>query len=224
MIQGESKNKSSDQPVERNSLHIAQCSSDANGKSVENQFRQHVAKLIATQTNSDEVSVRLELNQYLHEAQILHSLLHPQDGGERRELSFLFLLPLYACPSRPPLLNVMAHGPPVSVNDLSKKISIKGLLDLSQELAKFFGGSLSIARPELYQIESYLPRGDLAHQAGRILPTNSINHSVPLRLVMLSDKDIRETKPKDVARLLKPISSPAESFQIQFGEKRYLEA
>ncbi|EKG09583.1 Transcription factor jumonji/aspartyl beta-hydroxylase [Macrophomina phaseolina MS6] len=182
--QGENRNKTSDQPARRRGVQIKHCANGNNGKSADNQFRRHVARLIAFQTNSDETSVRLELNQYLHEAQVLHSLLHPQDGGERRELSFLFLLPLYVCSNRSPLLNIMAHGPPITTKHLCKKISSKGLLDFNQELAKFFGGSLSIARPELDQIESCLPRGDLTYHGGQILPANRGNHSGPLRLVM----------------------------------------
>lgn len=93
------------------------------------------------------------------------------------------------------------------------------LLDFNQELAKFFGGSLSIARPELDQIESCLPRGDLTYHGGQILPANRGNHSGPLRLVMVSDKEIRETKPKDIGRLLELISSPTEGVLLEVGKQ-----
>lgn len=87
-------------------------------------MRAWAVEKIAAQTGDDPDTVRDNSNEYLKQGRVLHLLLNPHDTREdRRNLNFLSQLPLYDTPRQSPSLDVMAHGPPETKENLSKKMS-----------------------------------------------------------------------------------------------------
>lgn len=122
MREGTNENKRIAQSARRKGLEVRQ--RDVNTNTALDLQRKYVTQLITSQTNLDEASVRTDVNNNYHKGEVLSLLLTPRNGEERREGRFIYLLPLFESPDRPPLLNVNNYRPPIATkSEISKKIS-----------------------------------------------------------------------------------------------------
>lgn len=93
------------------------------------------------------------------------------------------------------------------------------MLDLSEESARYFTMSLFTARPELAEIDSYLPGADFTCEQFQNTILDDPVDLIPPKstyLARASDEQIRETKPKDIARLFQ-LDYPGK-LQLELGE------
>ncbi|KAH7033930.1 hypothetical protein B0J12DRAFT_703745 [Macrophomina phaseolina] len=113
---------------------------------------------------------------------------------ECRNPFWLLLYPLYDNgPTsfevvRQPSLNVMDFEPPQAIDRLRRPISRADLVDMTRQIAKYFGSSLFAARPELQDITLNRENGQFDSE---------------IQISTKSDEEIEMTRPKDVARLFK---------------------